>query len=136
MPDREKIVRDLDAFVRCGDDIPGLCDKNCPLYGQKGGCGDIALDSMRDAIALLKEQEPGWISVDDRLPENQDTVLIVKQLKSGIRQIGLGYCIKEHPRHDYQTGEDVVEPYWVCGGNNNIIYWQELPKIPERGGGK
>lgn len=71
-----------------------------------------------------------WISVKDRLPENQDTVLIVKELKSGQRQIGLGYCIEHYERHNYTTGETVVEPYWVCGGNNNIIYWTELPEIP------
>ena len=34
--------------------------------------------------------------------------------------------------HDYVTGEDIVEPYWVCGGNNNVIFWQPLPEIPAK----
>lgn len=73
----------------------------------------------------------GWISVKDALPKNQVTVLIVKELKSGQRNIGLGYCIPEYKIHDYTTGEDRVEPYWVCGGNNHVIYWMELPKMPK-----
>ena len=73
----------------------------------------------------------GWISVKDALPKNQVTVLVVKELKSGQRNIGLGYCIPEYKIHDYTTGEDRVEPYWVCGGNNHVIYWMELPKIPK-----
>ena len=73
-----------------------------------------------------------WINVKDQLPENQDTVLIVKQLKSGQRQIGLGYCIREYAHHDYVTGEDRIEPYWVCGGNNNVIFWMPLPEMPPK----
>lgn len=73
----------------------------------------------------------GWISVKDALPKNQVTVLVVKELKSGQRNIGLGYCIPEYKIHDYTTGEDRVEPYWVCGGNNHVIYWMELPKMPK-----
>lgn len=72
-----------------------------------------------------------WIDVKERLPENQVTVLIVKELKSGQRNIGLGYCITEYKHHDYITGEVRIEPYWVCGGNNNVIYWMPLPAIPE-----
>ena len=73
-----------------------------------------------------------WINVKDQLPENQDTVLIVKQLKSGQRQIGLGYCIREYAHHDYVTGENRIEPYWVCVGNNNVIFWMPLPEMPPK----
>ena len=52
-----------------------------------------------------------WIDVNDRLPENGVTVLAVKQLKGG--------------------GRNYTLPYWVCGGNNNIIAWRPLPPMPE-----
>ena len=75
-----------------------------------------------------------WHNAKIDLPESHVQVLAVGQLKSGQRKICLAYCIPEYKHHDYYTGEDVVEPYWVCGGNNNIIYWMPLPKIPEDGG--
>jgi len=87
-----------------------------------------------DYAMRIVEQMPtvgGWVSVKDALPRNQVTVLVVKELKSGQRNIGLGYCIPEYKIHDYTTGEDRVEPYWVCGGNNHVIYWMELPKMPK-----
>ena len=72
----------------------------------------------------------GWISVKDRLPENDDSVLIVKQLKDGTRNIAIGYCVPDWRIHNAITGEDRTEPRWVCGGNNNVIYWQPLPDMP------
>ena len=72
-----------------------------------------------------------WISVKDQLPPNQEQVLAVKQLKGGGRCICLAYCIPEHPHFDPVTKETTVGPYWVCGGNNNIIYWQPLPEMPK-----
>lgn len=72
----------------------------------------------------------GWISVEDALPLNDDNVLIVKQLKDGTRSIAIGYCNLDHVRMDPLTGERTVAPYWVCGGNNNVIFWQPLPEMP------
>ena len=72
-----------------------------------------------------------WHNAGIELPEDNVTVLAVKELKSGRREICLAYCIREWERKDYLTGETTVGPYWVCGGNNNIIYWMPLPKMPE-----
>lgn len=71
-----------------------------------------------------------WHDAKIDLPESHVEVLIVKQLKSGQRNIGIGYCIPEYKRRDYVTGQEMTEPYWVCGGCNNVIYWMPLPKIP------
>jgi len=72
-----------------------------------------------------------WYNAKIDLPETNETVLAVKELKSGRREICLAYCIREYEYKDFQTGETRIEPYWVCGGNNNIIYWMPLPKMPE-----
>lgn len=72
-----------------------------------------------------------WISVKDRLPENDGSVLAVKQLKSGLRDICIARFIPEYPHYRFETKDYVNEPYWVCSGNNNIIYWQPLPEIPK-----
>ncbi len=70
MPDLEKVLKGLE----CAIGIRGRkdCD-NCP-YDYDFNClgCDIV---MRDALALLKEQEPGWISAKDRPPEDGEDVL-------------------------------------------------------------
>ena len=105
-------------------------DRRC-----KGPGGRIYQHRIKDrqgAASGAEEREEKrmaeLISVKDRLPGNHATVLIVKELTSGQRSIGFGYCVPECKIHDYSTGED--RAYWVCGGNN-VIYWMELPKMPE-----
>ena len=86
-----------------------------------------------DGMALVKNDATGWISVKDRLPEDQVTVLAVKQLKNGRRDICLARCILEYEHFDVETRTKVISPYWACGGNNTIIYWMPLPGLPEEG---
>ena len=73
-----------------------------------------------------------WISVKDQLPEDHVQVLAMKELKNGRRDYCLAYCIREYEAWDYKTGQNKIGPYWVCGGNNNILYWMPLPDIPEK----
>lgn len=72
-----------------------------------------------------------WIKCSDRVPDTDRAVLAVKQLKSGQRDICIARCYAHWERYDHIAGRNVeAGPYWVCGGNNNIIYWQPLPEIP------
>ena len=89
----------------------------------------VSTEAARIIIDVLKGQD--WISVKERLPEEGVRVLAVKKLKDGRRDLALATCIPEYKHHDYVTGEDIVEPYWVCGGNNNITHWMPLPEMPE-----
>ena len=88
---------------------------------------DIAIECIMRAI------DGDWISVEDRLPEDDRTVLAVKQLKDGRRDMCLARCIPEWEYYDAAAQITRKKPYWVCGGNNNIILWMPLPKIPEKG---
>lgn len=72
-----------------------------------------------------------WRSVNDELPEDGKMVLAVKQLKDGRRDICLARCIRNYEHYDYKTKTTHIGPYWACGGNNNILFWMPLPKIPE-----
>lgn len=72
-----------------------------------------------------------WISVRDALPETGVRVLAVKELKSGQRDLCLAFCITEYEQYNAETKQRIKRPYWVCGGNNNIIYWMTLPEMPE-----
>jgi hypothetical protein len=72
-----------------------------------------------------------WISVKDRIPEDDRQVLAVKQLKSGLREVCLARCIPEWEYTDPVTKTKTCAPYWVTGGNNNIVAWMPLPDLPK-----
>lgn len=74
-----------------------------------------------------------WRSVEEELPKDGETVLAVKELKSGVRDICLARCIRNYEYHDYRTKTTHIGPYWICSGNNNILFWMPLPEIPEEG---
>lgn len=62
-----------------------------------------------------------WHSAEVSKPESGKTVLCVKEKKNGERVICLG--------HWHEAGG-----MWVTGGgNNNVILWMPLPRIPGRG---
>ena len=98
----------------------------CP-YAQDNEC--IA-KMCKDAAKAISCYE--WISVEEALPKDgEKSVLAVKQLKDGRRDICIARCIPDYEHYDPDTRQRVRSPYWVCGGNNNIIYWMPLPEIPE-----
>ncbi len=71
-----------------------------------------------------------WISTADRLPGEEQEVLAVKELKDGRRSICIARCLLEFEHYDPVTLKKYKAPYWVCGGNNNVIYWMDLPEVP------
>ena len=77
-----------------------------------------------------------WYNAALDLPKEGQDVLAVKELKNGRREICIARCIPEWEYTDPVTLETSVAPFWVCGGNNNIIYWMPLPKMPEKEGAK
>ena len=99
------------------------------IAADPGEDAEIVAGGLYLALEMIKEKQ--WVSVKDRLPENQQDVLVVKQLKSGQRNIGIGYCITDYEYKNFQTGETWRAPYWVCSGNSNVIYWMPLPEIPK-----
>jgi len=72
-------------------------------------CIEWMRDKAINRTALPKE---GWISVEDRLPENQQWILV----------------IDEH--NNYYTGY-MDDGEWILDDDTyKIIYWQPLPKPP------
>ena len=65
-------------------------------------------------------------------PPDRERVLAVKELKNGRREICLAHCIRDYETYDYFTKQPIKKDYWVTsGGNNDVIFWTPLPKIPE-----
>lgn len=110
MIEREKVIKSLEECS--GGDCSG-----CQYFGQ-----DIYVDHcwdklMKVAAELLKEQEPQWISVDDRMPEGMGTVLIAH--KGGV---SFGWF----------NGA-----YWTKGAATKhkpiktVTHWMPLPEPPK-----
>ena len=75
-----------------------------------------------------------WIRAADQTPPDGQLVLAVKELRNGTRDICLARCIHNYRYMDIETKQFMTTTYWCCGGNNNIIYWMQLPEIPQKGG--
>ena len=82
-----------------------------------------ALEEQREAveftIAALREQREGkmeWISVRDRLPEDQVEVLVATRSKNGVRNIDKGYLAIDH---------------FIHRGRAEVTHWMPLPEPPK-----
>lgn len=105
-----------------------------PITTIEGRKSDIELHEALDiAIAALRN---GWISVNDRLPEEGDGTVLV--CFPDIEP----YNLKEHfvnAKHDTRVKTAVYSEYsgtWIIGdmgGVSNIqpIHWRPLPEPPE-----
>lgn len=60
---------------------------------------------------------PRWVSVDERMPEDNDDVLIVCRSKYGLYNIDIGYY----------NGEQIVR----LVGREEVTHWMPLPEPPK-----
>lgn len=118
------------------DDIIEYCDNERTAY-KANNCG-AACTALRRVVEFAKEYavevetDNGWISVKDRLPEYDKTVLVVNEdgymhtavrIKGSIAridewQIKFGVCF---------TDNDV----WEEDEQGKITHWQYLPEPPK-----
>lgn len=92
------------------------CDRNCPYVAEAVHCRTML---NGDALALIQQLEarvPRWISVEERLPEHMDDVLV---WVGGLAEIG---C------HD--ENDDCWELYTYVG-DGTVTHWMPLPKPPK-----
>ena len=78
------------------------------------GSGDIVngLDMAMEIIR--KHMNDDWISVDERLPEDDRMVLVTCQTKKGIRSVNRAYC---------------DGAFWHGSGSmSGVIAWRPLPE--------
>lgn len=66
MPDREKVIRGLECCIKQGENAVYRRDLDCPYQDKNHSCRLVCWTNLnKDAIALLKEQEPQTVIVDD-----------------------------------------------------------------------
>lgn len=107
--------------------VEGDCDRgNCPYYSL--GSGMKCIPAMTaDALAYIQELEakvPKWISVEERLPEDGQKVLVCGTRKG--MQVG--------------TFRGLVHPFdargwwWKKGTRLDVTHWMPLPESLKEGG--
>ena len=94
MIDREKVIKGLECIVSSGHD--GMKD-DCANCIYSGG-GDCLAPALRDALALLKAQEPRVLTLDEAKSLKYNTVVW----------------------YDY-NGQSRTSPYIVDGANDRYI---------------
>ena len=70
-----------------------------------------------DRLAELEDREERerWISVREKVPEDQEEVLVCTRSKNGCRNIDKGYWSIDH---------------FIHRGTAEVTHWKPLPKLP------
>jgi hypothetical protein len=92
------------------DDLQLLIDEEPDRYlNDRRTTLCMARDFLREHFA-----EPGWISVHEKLPENNDKVLAFT--------LSGKYAVARY---------DQRRQCWIAAGNLTVTHWMPLPDVPE-----
>lgn len=113
----EEIKKGLECRKRgYAEKCDRLCSK-CMFYVPLLSIAELYADALA-YIQQLEAQVPKWISVEERLPENDDDVLIITEFGTS-----MGYY-------------DIYRDYWldyVNSESNIVTHWMPLPEGPKEG---
>ena len=131
MVDREKVMKGL----RCLSNpyIQDMDERDCENCKYDNAC--CFLDVTADAISLLKAQEPGWISVKDRLPEGK-TNPVTLDFNEVICFCDFGGAPKRTDVRTYKFGQrlgDTIPHFWHGPQimDDVVTHYQYLPEPPK-----
>ena len=118
----EQIVK---ALRVCGESR--FC-KECPSNELKDTmgvypCADLLMMKAADLIeqqaariAELEAKVPRWIPVTEKIPPDQEEVLVLTRSKNGVRNVDKGYWAIDH---------------FIHRGRAEVTHWMPLPGWPE-----
>lgn len=136
MAELEKVIRGLECVI-CPNTFCGNCayfvrNENDP---DTGWCDRDAI--YKNALELLKAQEPKWISVKDRLPElNQDVlVYAVGKIDGFVGETDIEICNRYIQRiFPSSPGVEIwSSPRQYFHTDYEITHWMPLPEPPKEG---
>ena len=111
----EEIVKSLRACGRncCGD--CGCFKKEVPCKEKNLGAAEL-IEQQAARIAELEAKVPRWIPVTEKIPPDQEEVLVLTRSKNGVQNVDKGY--------------------WAIGrfihrGCAQVTHWMPLPGWPE-----
>ncbi len=67
-------------------------------------------------IAELEAKVPRWIPVTEKIPPDQEEVLLLTRSKNGVRNVDKGYWAIDH---------------FIHRGRSEVTHWMPLPEAPE-----
>ena len=120
-----KLEKVMKAFEICND-TNGSC-YDCPFYLQDR-------ETIDDALELIKERL--WISVNDRLPEVDKSVIVFARGKNNpIYKIAIASMSNKNV-FDVRLETELYwrEPWQFFNTNYEITHWMPLPEPPKEEG--
>ena len=78
---------------------------------QKGFIEKIATHLIANGVTVQE-----WISVADKIPPDQEEVLVLTQSKNGVRNVDKGYWAIDH---------------FIHRGRSQVTHWMPLPETPK-----
>lgn len=114
-----KTPKEIKKGLECCSKSDG-CPQECPYYNVPS-CGGTLKLGAHNYIQQLEAQVPRWISVEERLPEEDQEVLA---------SVNGGFCISHIFDFDMVTGK----PEWTYTGlGADPDHWMPLPEPPKEG---
>ena len=86
------------------------------IQNSVGGCARQWAEVIADGLIVNGVTVQEWISVKDRLPEDQEEVLVCTRSKNGIRNIDKGYMAIDR---------------FIHRGCAEVTHWMPLPQPPK-----
>ena len=96
----------------------------CHVCNYQYNCAELKLDALA-LIQQLEAQVPKWISVEERLPETQVTVVLALKRDGGGSRIAIGSRAHWTPFRYYIDGGTCA----VDAGR--VTHWMPLPEPPK-----
>lgn len=78
------------------------------------------IEQQAARIAELEAKVPRWIPVTEKIPPDQEEVLVLTMSKNSVRNVDKGYWAIDH---------------FIHRGRAEVTHWMPLPEPPETDGG-
>ena len=98
------------------------CPQECPYYKDDCDCGSKPYQDCVAYIQQLEAQVPRWISVEERLPEENAEVLCCCKMQKG----DVYYTLGVNYRNGWSFDND---PY--AEHDQTVTHWMPLPEPPK-----
>lgn len=115
---KEEIVK---ALRVCGSEGSCLHCPYCNIAAWKFRCNEkeedaaALIEAQAAEIEKLKASEvPMWIPVRERIPPDQEEVLVLTRSKNGVRNVDKGYWAIDH---------------FIHRGRSEVTHWMPLPGV-------